>query len=337
MKQRDVTIDVIRILACFMVVMMHSPMPSLNANGPFLVALSYFTEPCIGLFFMISGALLLPVKLDYTIFIKRRFGKLVIPTLFWTLVYIGLNLYYGPEHNDLPRTLLSIPFSAQGHGVLWFMYTLLGLYLIAPILGTWLDKARKIDLQIVLGLWVITLCYPLLESCLLINESNTGILYYFTGYAGYFLLGYYLKRYPTSVPKVAVITIAALGPIALLAIKRLYIGFDFYSMFGYLSIFIVALAVSIWILMCWACNWLKINDIKWGGVSLTANLAFGVYLMHIAVMRYWVWNQIWIQSISNYILQTGVIIAITFSISIALCYIIAKTPVGDYIIGYKER
>lgn len=59
-KQRDYSLDLVRILACFMVVLMHSPMQTENANGLLLSSLSYFTAPCIGLFFMVSGALLLP-------------------------------------------------------------------------------------------------------------------------------------------------------------------------------------------------------------------------------------------------------------------------------------
>ena len=60
MKQRDLSLDLIRIMACVMVVVMHSPIPSDNANGLLLSTLSYFTTPCIGLFFMVSGALILP-------------------------------------------------------------------------------------------------------------------------------------------------------------------------------------------------------------------------------------------------------------------------------------
>ena len=60
MKQRDLSLDLLRIVACVMVVMMHSPIPSDNSDGIILSSLSYFTAPCIGLFFMVSGALILP-------------------------------------------------------------------------------------------------------------------------------------------------------------------------------------------------------------------------------------------------------------------------------------
>lgn len=104
MKSRDVSLDIIRILACCMVVLMHSPIPSADAPGPFLTALSYLTAPCIGLFFMVSGALLLPVRQSYPEFLRSRMGRILGPTLFWTAVYVVLKLYQTPESVDLVRT-----------------------------------------------------------------------------------------------------------------------------------------------------------------------------------------------------------------------------------------
>lgn len=336
MKQRDTALDIIRILACFMVVLMHSPMPSVNANGPFVAALNYFTMPCIGLFFMVSGALLLPVKMDYTAFLKRRLQKVVFPTLFWTLVYIGLNLLNDTASwQESVKYLISIPFSAQGHGVLWFMYTLVGLYLLAPIISAWLEKARKKDLQLVLGLWAVSICYPLLEPVVDINESISGTLYYFGGYAGYFLLGFYLKRFPKSISLVAASAIAAAGAIIIFAFKRLGIEIDFYRMFGYLSIFIVSMTAGLWIIVNYSCKYLRNIALQmWGQLS---NLSFGVYLMHILVMRYWLWKLVWLKSISCYELQTIITAVITIAVSFTLCFLISKTAVGDYIIGYKEK
>lgn len=63
MKQRDLSLDLLRIVACVMVVVMHSPIPSDNSDGIILSSLSYFTAPCIGLFFMVSGALIFPPQL----------------------------------------------------------------------------------------------------------------------------------------------------------------------------------------------------------------------------------------------------------------------------------
>ena len=83
---------------------MHSPMPNEHANGIFLSTLSYVTAPYIGLFIMISGALLLPIKVDAIHFLKRRFGKIAGPTLFWSLFYLTLNAYLKGEEIEFITT-----------------------------------------------------------------------------------------------------------------------------------------------------------------------------------------------------------------------------------------
>lgn len=323
-----------RIIACVMVVCMHSPIPcgGGNTNGPFLTALSYFTAPCIGLFFMISGALLLPVKYDYITFIKKRLGKVIWPTITWTAIYIIVNYGYSLSF-DLITTILSIPFSAQGNGVLWFMYTLIGLYLLAPILGAWVEKCKKGEIEFVLCLWMITLCYPILELFLYIDESKTGILYYFGGYAGYFLLGYYLKQYANRALFFVCTMIGIMGTIGLFIIKRHNIEIDFYRMFWYLSIFIAALCVAVWGIVRECTR--KIG-VMIGKVCVDiSNLSFGIYLSHILIMRELLWNIEWIKSIHNYILQTSVVAVCSILSSLLLCVLISTLPFSEYIIGYK--
>ena len=141
-KQRIIYLDVIRILACCMIVLMHSPHPKAGNPGALFVPLSFITAAGIGLFFMVSGALLLPIKTDTSSFLKKRFGKIVGPLLFWTLFYIGVSIISREKPvSSLPYALASIPFSKQGHGVLWFLYTLAGLYLLSPIISPFLEKA----------------------------------------------------------------------------------------------------------------------------------------------------------------------------------------------------
>lgn len=317
-----------------MVVLMHSPIPTDGAPGPFLAALSYLTAPCIGLFFMVSGALLLPVRQSYPAFLRRRMGKVLGPTLFWTAVYIAFKLYQAPDSIDLIHTVISLPFVPQGNGVLWFMYTLIGLYMLAPVLSPWIETATRRDMQIVLALWAVTLCYPIIGHWAIINESNTGILYYFGGYAGYFLLGCYMRRYPESLSLTAATAVGVLGGVTLLAVRLEKIAVDFYSMFWYLSIFIAAMCVAVWkaISMCISRFGRHISPF----ITAISNLTFGVYLCHILIMRGWLWHTAWIQSIPHYALQTFVVAGVTLSLSLALCALLARMPGAQWIIGYKK-
>ena len=247
--ERDYRLDVLRVIAISLIALMHSPIPD-SAPGFVLSGISYLTAPGIGLFFMISGALLLGNRLSTCDFLKRRFSKVVYPTLFWTLFYFLLKLIKHPTSStETMRIIFSIPFSAQGHGVLWFVYTLAGLYLLTPILSRWLKSASKHEVEFYLLLWGITLLYPYLTPLLLINESETGLLYYFAGYAGYFLFGYYLKNFyefkTAHVLKALAIAVAV--PSVLFSTN---IEFDFYSMLWYLSLPVASMAFCWFVIIC---------------------------------------------------------------------------------------
>lgn len=91
--RRTYYLDILRIFACLLVILMHSPSPNTVAQPSsfFLSGISYFTMPCIGLFFMVSGALLLPATATATEFLKRRLGRVLLPTVFWSAMYITLH------------------------------------------------------------------------------------------------------------------------------------------------------------------------------------------------------------------------------------------------------
>lgn len=111
---RDYSLDIIRLIACIMIVLMHSPMPGMNTSGMVLCSVSYLTAPGIGLFFMVSGALLLRIDKPFETrsFLRKRFTKILIPLVLWSLVGWGLDLY-GVANTEL--------------SILWFMYCLAGI------------------------------------------------------------------------------------------------------------------------------------------------------------------------------------------------------------------
>ena len=221
--------------------------------------------------------------------------------------------------------MLSIPFSAQGHGVLWFMYTLIGLYLLTPILSKWLKKASKREIEFYLLLWAVTLIYPYLKLVLKINESDTGILYYFAGYAGYYLLGYYLYAYYRYKVWHVIAALAVYVMIPLI----LYGGafeFDFYSMLWYLSLPVAAMAFVWFVLIN------KLPDFQSLSLGQASKLSFGVYFVHIFILREVLWHLDMICDLPG-VVQIVVLAMSTLVISYFVSWLISKLPFSKYIIG----
>ena len=335
MKERILYLDMIRIVACVMIVAMHAPIPGTDIGDYVLSTDSLLTAPGIGLFIMVSGALLLPVKMPTKEFLCRRLGKVVVPTLVWTVLYwlVAPITDYVDRGYGL-QSFLSIPFSVQFNGVLWFMYMLIGLYLLAPILSTWLVKASKREVEFYLGLWIVTLFYPLIRGFIGVNESKTGILYYFGGYAGYFLLGYYLKQYVRKTPLWIVFLLFAIPFGTAIMMKIRNVAVDFYDLFWYLSVLVVMMSIGWFLLFQRYCSQFK-NSSLHRAIVIVSNCCFGIYLSHILVMRGLLWHWLFLQELEGPT-QIVVTTALTFIGSFLLTRIISHLPGAAYMVGYKR-
>lgn len=308
-----------------MIVLMHSPMPDLGTAGVVLCGVSYLTAPGIGLFFMVSGALLLKKEMnkpfDTKLFLQKRFSKILIPLVFWSLVGWGLE-QLGIRNTEL--------------GVLWFMYCLAGIYLLTPILSRWLCGASVKEVEFYLLLWLLTMCVPLVEIWMPINEGDTSLLYYFHGYVGYYVSGFYLQNYKgkgwlwTNIGKVMWGIVLLLFSIVLpLAFFVLQIEVDFYRVCWYLSITVALQCVAWWSLVK---KMMKAATQQPVWVGVLSNLCFGIYLVHILVMRNFLWEMEWMMNM-NGIVQIVVCTILTFLISVAICWSISKIPYVRKVIG----
>ena len=337
-KKRIIYLDVIRIFACCMIVLMHSPHPNAGNPGALLVPLSFITAAGIGLFFMVSGALLLPVKTDTSSFLKKRLGKIVGPLIFWTLFYLGVSIVSGEKSvSSLPHSLASIPFSVQGHGILWFMYTLAGMYLLAPIISPFLVKASKRELSFYLILWAIALCFPILANVVDVDNNPTGILYYFSGFIGYFLLGFYMHNYKPQIP-ITILCILFVVPFLLYAVYKLFVnGKNMADYYIYLSIFVAMMCVAWYDVAQRFVTKFKIKRDNLFLLRTISDCCFGIYLIHIFIMRNILWKIDTLIYGFGGIGQIVISWLLTFLISLALTYFISYLPFAEYIIGYKHK
>lgn len=275
--QRNVSFDFLRVLACLMVVVMHAQPSTSKTSSLWLSISSYATSPCIGLFFMISGALRLsrPIT-DCGAYFKGIFRRIVVPVLCWNVVFS----FIGALQNNASWTdLTTYQFLLRlNNPTLWFIFPLLGLYILTPILQPWLQMSNRKQQRGYLLLWLCTLCLPWMKPFLPIEEGVGSMFYYFSGYVGYYLLGYYIYQHT---PKLSRFTLMAfLGAwVVPTIIKLAKIQVDFYEMFWYLSIFAVVQCVF----------WMKISQTeplkRWltkhqKNFTHIAQLSFGIYLVH---------------------------------------------------------
>lgn len=307
---------------------MHSQREGMGIPGWFLSGSSYITAAGIGLFFMISGALILGKaktlaegqELDTFSFLKFRLLKIIVPLTFWSLLY---------------WTLSSI--DSSGLGVMWFLWTIGGLYLLSPILIRWLQHANLREVELYLGVWAVSLLYPFIKLIMPVGEGDTSWIYYFHGYVGYFILGYYLSIVPMERLRKYLWGFAALflflTLVAPCAILFLGLEVDFYSLFWYLSLPVVLQCVA------WFVGFRRLESVFSAHlcayspkIAKLSAMTFGVYLSHIFVMRIVLWNVSFLSEISGipYMLLCALI---SLLFACLLTWVVGKVPGGKWIIG----
>lgn len=192
-------IDLLRVVAIFQVILIHVSFPIFNKSElpqSYMLAANFydaFSRASVPIFFMISGYLLLGRNKSIADFLRRRFTKVGIPALVWTAAYL---IWQQEAYRDGSMGILNIGLSIAkaifaGHVEihLWFVYVLLGLYLVMPILRVLVSASPKI-LNYFLVLWLVA--NPLLSLAGKISGEVVDFtmrLMLVEGYAGYLILG----------------------------------------------------------------------------------------------------------------------------------------------------
>ena len=163
---------------------------------------------------------------------------------------------------------------------LWFVYTLLGIYLMIPILRKWIKQASIKEIQYFLIIWLCTFLYALtwLKPYLPAIEIN------FSGYLGYMVLGYYLNQINISkkiIPVISIIIGLTTTIFCTYGLTKLQQKFDVSYLNG-LTFNVMAYAVGVFLFF-------KQITIKsgWLGnvLNFIGNYSFGIYLVHVLIIK----------------------------------------------------
>lgn len=368
-------IDFARVVACFLVVLAHccDPFVARFDDNPveFLSGAAWGSavRPCVPLFVMISGVLLLPVNMDTHTFYKKRLTRIIAPLVFWGIV--TPILYYGYVNSGVQPTnlnladyttsemlvkILTFPLNFNYDIIpLWYLYMLIGLYLFMPIITPWLQSATKKDLKLFLYIWGFTMVVPYLQMAAPLlgykgNYGNMGLFgvvdwnafgtfYYFSGFLGYLVLAFYLKKYPLGWSWGKTWAVAA--PLYIVGYCITYFGFvltqkyypgsyaqlEIIWYFYGLNVFMMTIAAYILL------QKVNIKNERWAkAFAYVAKLTFGIYLCHFLLVQIgydFVYNTIPLAPA----LQIPIIAVLAFTVSAIVVLLLSKLPKSKYIIG----
>ena len=205
-SSRENGLDLLRLIAAFGVVMAHVLTPyikyydGLSDNGGYrLDTLSFVTillrmqNWAVTVFFMISGAFVLrsAKTADFKSFYNKTWKKLGIPTIVFSVIFMIITPVYRVISGSMPDIVTSYLYELLGtfKGMpaehMWYMFVLIGMYLMAPfiVLGR-----EKVGSQVFAKMSVIVFIWGTI-GCLLEKPSYYWTLGTIINLLGIFMMG----------------------------------------------------------------------------------------------------------------------------------------------------
>lgn len=333
-------VDLIRVVGIYLVVVAHVSGQLTSVwgeipTGQWMIANVYggIARACVPLFFMISGYLLLPRSESLSAFYARRLPKILIPLIVWSLIYLG---WYCENHpNTCAPTLVWNLLLVEGTSYhLWFLYTLLGMYLVLPVLRLMirLDTDKSI-LWYFIGLWLffqfLAIAHKLWNFSINLSAPLTG------GFVGYLILGYLLGTMSLSQAKVMLAAVVwligivstILGTYLFTRAAAQFDGF-FYE---FLNLSVILASGGAFVLIKWLSETKASVSPRMDALTRTfATSAFGIYLVHVIVLEVlssWIPFLHLNSFMGNTIWSVPLVTTIVFLLSFFIVYLLQKIPV----------
>lgn len=367
MKERNNNLDVIRIVAMIMVVVLHTFKNFVERpdffNTPLywtLLPIVIISNPAVILFFILSGFLVLNKPRTIRGNLERTLDRLVVPLFFFeslnVLYFLNKVLTWGAPFPYFAVTeftrLIGFPSSP-----LWFLYVLISFYFLNPLLQPIFIENKK---QLAQYLTVLAFIVGFVIAAIELPADRVGEIYtVFTswlGFIAFYLYGGLLaKGWGMSLKVSRWIGILGLALVSHMSLDHLAALMEakgqvieplhtwFMQLVWYTAPILVGISVvHILLVIDWRKVFRKTTDYKrWVSMTtLAASLTFGVYLIHplvidpiLRVWLRWYYDAVslhpFVYNFLNFVLVLGV--------SALIAYLIGRVPYLRAVIGEPTK
>ena len=275
----------------------------------------------VPLFVMVSGALFLDEDkpFDAKSFFRKHLLKMVVLLVIWSIVY---GIFYSMVSGV---SILDYIFNFAGtlYPHIWYMYMIIGLYLITPVLRLFVKRENS---KYILYFIILSVCGNFIPSFLGIfknifgftvaNYSSRLYLNFASGYTTYFLLGWYITN--VDIKKKAKNILIGLGGMGLILMIVLTQAFEssipasYQFTYDSLSILPFVYSLGSFLLLYRKENTKKNRKV----FHFISKYTFGIYMLHI----------IFLEIFMNYILPYSPATFITPLLYMVLLFVVIGAP-----------
>ncbi len=350
----NLPVDLIRTVAIFLVILLHAAIePNLTVDfmSPqgvelWWTATAYksIAVTCIPLFVILTGALLLqPAKTNEPlgVFFRKRWRRIGIPTIFWGIIYFGWSFFVRDQPVTSDAIFKGILTGPYYH--FWFLYLLIGLYLLTPLIRILVSYADWKIIKYFLIIWLIgTGIIPLIGLYTNISPAVNWFqqsVFLLTGLIGYFILGAYIKKLRFRRSTLTVLMFLGAGTTALGTYVLVATIGEFYGivLFDASSLSVIATSIALFLLLAAVPNQTVEKHTKNSRVlRVVSENTLPIYLLHVIVLETLQSGYLGFSlnvSTLNPILEIPLITALTLMICLAIIVPLKKLPYIKRLIG----
>ena len=286
--KKKVYLDLLRIIACFFVIVNHTNSSIIFSTGPsitWFLSLEYCfaCKIAVPIFLMISGALLLVKEDDYKKSIKRIIRIVLVIAIFSLIYYINNCCISSKTFSILEY--LKLIYQSTITPSYWYLYAYLGIMFMLPILQPLVKNLS--DKKIIYFLCISFIFLggmPILEHYLPgIKLNSTVGLYIFNTIIGYLIAGYYIDNKVKLTRKKAYMALFTSLVFIILPIVLTYFEYQknpssYLFLAEYNNLFVILSSCSIFYLIkyCYQKKFVvKFSKI----ICYVGSLTFGIYLV----------------------------------------------------------
>lgn len=312
--RRNQSMDVLRIVACMGIIMLHVISSVFTHNyaeegeleWAFCIIMYHVSMWAIPIFAMITGYFFLRPEKEVPL--KKLYGKyilrLVLSLVFWTHVYaifVGLPYY---------------PFTGQETNF-WYVGVCIGLYISMPVLRYIASDDRLLAYSC--WVWLVIRIYCNIEMFVVMPFNITD--YVFTEYIGYCLWGYYLTRIKLSAKQTHLVYLGGVIYIIINTLLALITKGETRVTFDNMDPFFLCIAIVLFVHR----HPIELHPKLEKVVAYSAGLVFGIYMVQTLVdMEIFTRLHRYIPNV--YVLVPVAFVAM-FSISYVIVFLIKQIPI----------
>ena len=338
-NKRNCSLDIARIIAVLAVVMIHCCATFITDYKPhtseFIFGNLFESVARLGVpfFLMISGALFLDENKEITLkgILSKNVKNLAMITIGWAFIYAVIYYAAVPAFTgkgiSVKKLLISI---IDGHYHMWYLYMIIGLYVVTPFLKKFVCKENKgMVLFFIIVSFVVQFLLSMLDKICIqhFNIDYIGArirkfhLDFFGGYITYFLVGWYIVHIGIKQKHLKyILYLLGMLSLATIIIYAQYTG-DYKNAYENIGAPVFLYSVSTFV----AINGIKLNfkEKTAERIAKLSKLTFGVYIIHVLILTVFCKVLPYRQHSVLYI----VLCFVTVACSSFLCsYIISKIP-----------